>query len=280
MTSTMDERTMEPRQRRSAPSATLTPSASTATARPGRRHLVKIYEDDEDLTASLAEYANEGIEQGEPVILIATAAHCDAVLSRLAALGADAAGPLERGEFVLLDAHEMLAKLLTNGYPDPCKFDSVIGSALERLRNGRRQMRIRAYGEMVDILVQRGQTDAAFQLEGLWNRIMAKQPMKLLCSYQIDILDPRSSHTLEWISACHAHTLFPQDRERLDAAVEAAFHQVMGGPAPRLLPLVHATIHRNPHIGNAEKTIFWMHRNLPSRLPRFLHHAKQGLLTS
>lgn len=273
----MDGPALDPSQRAREPCA-LRQHSSGATARPARRHLVKIYQDHEDLVEALAQFVNEGISQGEPVLIIATAAHCDGLLSRLAALGTDAEGALERGEFVLLDAHETLPKVLTDDTPDPCKFEAALGSALARMRNGQRPRSMRVYGEMVDLLVHRGLPDAALQLEDHWNRIMLKQPMTLLCSYHIDVLDHRSSETLEWISACHAHALFPQDRERFDAAIEAAFHQVVGGPAPRLLPLVQATIHRNPHIGNAEKTIFWMRRNLPSRLPRLLHHAKQDLL--
>jgi len=51
---------------------------------------------------------------------------------------------------------------------------------------------VRAYGEMVDVLWQRGERDAAIRLEEFWNDLARLQTFSLLCAYCIDHLDPQA----------------------------------------------------------------------------------------
>jgi hypothetical protein len=56
---------------------------------------------------------------------------------------------------------------------------------IERACRGRKDCVIRAYGEMVDVLWQAGQTAAAIRLEMLWNQLAQTHSFALLCGYSM-----------------------------------------------------------------------------------------------
>jgi hypothetical protein len=67
--------------------------------------------------------------------------------------------------------------------PNAELFQATVGSVFEKIVASRRYVTVRAYGEMVDLLWRDGKTDAALQLEELWNDLASKYAFSLLCSY-------------------------------------------------------------------------------------------------
>jgi hypothetical protein len=61
---------------------------------------------------------------------------------------------------------------------------------MSRRANGR----VRAYGEMVDMLAQRGELTEAIALEGLWNNLGERVPFFLLCGYSAAHFVSSSTH--------------------------------------------------------------------------------------
>ena len=53
------------------------------------RHVVQFYEDESFIVATVADFLGRGIHQGEPLVVIATAAHRQAFRERLASAGVD-----------------------------------------------------------------------------------------------------------------------------------------------------------------------------------------------
>ena len=68
---------------------------------------------------------------------------------------------------VVRDADDMLRQISRNGSPDANAFEIVVGRPVAAL--ARRGRRVRAYGEMVDLLAMRGELADAIKLETLWN---------------------------------------------------------------------------------------------------------------
>jgi hypothetical protein len=89
----------------------------------------------------------------------------------------------------------MLGAFMVDGMPDPTLFRSTVGDMIERLCAGRIPCPMRAYGEMVDLLWQEGNSDGAIKLEILWNQLASPYDFALLCGYVFGHFhkrDPRS----------------------------------------------------------------------------------------
>jgi hypothetical protein len=126
-------------------------------------HLVQFYEREELLTERVATFLAEGLRQGDLVTVIATAARGSAYRHHLESDGIDVAAACAAGQLAFLDADDTLAQFMCNGEPDPRLFDATVGSIIEanaRIAAGRK---LRAYGEMVDVLWQQGHKAAALR---------------------------------------------------------------------------------------------------------------------
>jgi len=146
-------------------------------------HGVRFYESERSLAKIVAEFLIEGFADSDPGIVVATPAMRAALVLELAGRSVDVAELLRSGQFLLLDAHEQLATFMTDGHPDPARFNTMVCCAIERACRGRTNCKVRIFGQMVDVLWRDGQQDAAIQLEMLWNQLAHKQAFSLLCGY-------------------------------------------------------------------------------------------------
>ena len=77
-----------------------------------------------------------------------------------------------------------MARFLVDGHPDPDLFAGFVAALVPA--GGRRP--VSAFGEMVALLWERGEVAAALELESLWNTVIARHPVRLLCAYSGDLL--------------------------------------------------------------------------------------------
>ena len=107
---------------------------------------------------------------------------------------------------------ETLAKFMANGMPQWKAFHELIGGLIAELRL--QYPAVRAYGEMVDVLWQRGEREAANRLEEYWNVLGRLQTFSLFCAYRIDPLDSQAyGGALECVCKTHTH-LIPRPMRR------------------------------------------------------------------
>jgi hypothetical protein len=162
-------------------SGTAVAGTAVAHADPGW-HTVRFYRDTRELSAAVAGFLTEGLRAGEHAIIVATTAHRLAFAAALAAAGVDAPAARARGQLVVLDAPATLRLVQAAGQPpDPEAFRRIIGGLITRLAADGRPVRV--YGEMVALLWDDGQLEAAIALESLWNELAATTPFALLCAY-------------------------------------------------------------------------------------------------
>lgn len=144
-------------------------------------HLVQSYEDDELLVAAVATFLADGIRAGDSLVVIATEPHREAFRSRLESAGIDVASVRDSGRLTLLDAHETLSSFMRDGAPDRELFEHSVGGIVSGLAaNLSGTARLRAYGEMADVLWGAEQRKAALHLEELWNDLQGKHATTLL----------------------------------------------------------------------------------------------------
>jgi MEDS: MEthanogen/methylotroph, DcmR Sensory domain len=166
-------------------------------------HIVQFFDSDESRAECVAAFLAEGCRAGEPTIVVAKPANWAAVVAELEAQGLPVDKAIADGMIVVKDANDTLRRISRNGSPNAEAFEAVIGRALKGL--ARSTGRIRAYGEMVDMLAQRGELADAIKLEGLWNRIGERVPFFLLCGYSAAHFVATATHrALREICAAHS----------------------------------------------------------------------------
>jgi hypothetical protein len=171
-------------------------------------HDVQFYETDEFLFGAVADYLATGVRLGQPIVVIATAAHREGYRQAMRARGCDPDDLVEGRDAAWLDARETLSSFMEGGVPNAELFELTVGSVFESLRRNRRYVMIRAHGEMVDILWREGKTDAALAVEELWNALAARQAFSLLCTYSRQTLaNVIKVDGVERICGCHARVL-------------------------------------------------------------------------
>jgi signal transduction histidine kinase len=151
-------------------------------------HGVQFYESDQILGRAIGEFLAAGVKAGQPALVVATGAHRAAFIHHLATHGFDVDRLCQDGRLRLLDARETLSTFMADGVPDGDRFQDAIGGTIadmSRPRHGRPEP-VLVYGEMVDLLWQDGQADAAGQLEDLWNQLAARYDFSLRCSYAME----------------------------------------------------------------------------------------------
>jgi KaiC/GvpD/RAD55 family RecA-like ATPase len=168
-------------------------------------HDVQFYENDQFLVDSVARYLVEGVQLGQPIVVIATPAHRRGFFNRMRELGVDPDMLVQGRDAVFLDAAETLSAFMEGRMPSEELFELTVGDVFAKLGRDRPYLMVRAYGEMVDLLWREGKAEAAIQLEQMWNRLSERYSFSLLCAYEDKTLnDATGTPCVKDI--CHAHT--------------------------------------------------------------------------
>ena len=175
-------------------------------ARDPLRHTVSFYDDDALVVAEVADLVGGALTVGRRSVVIATPDHRGAVAAELGTRGVDHAAAVRDGRLLVLDAEDTLQAFLVDGWPDERRFADAIGRTVRGLlQDG---SGLDAYGEMVSLLWQRGQTAAALRLEELWNDLLDEVPFRMHCAYAVaDALAPPDVHGMHPVCVHHSHVL-------------------------------------------------------------------------
>jgi signal transduction histidine kinase/CheY-like chemotaxis protein len=146
-------------------------------------HFVQFYESDEFLLDSLSGFVGAGLGDGDGCVVVGTREHREGLDARLRAYGIDVDAASASGQYLALDAAEVLSKFMLGGRPEPGLFAEAVGGIVRRAAAGRPRLRI--FGEMVALLWAEGNHDAAIRLEGLWNDLHRTSTFMLFCAYPI-----------------------------------------------------------------------------------------------
>jgi signal transduction histidine kinase len=167
------------------------------------RHCVQFYEDETFLYDVVADFLEAGVHAREPAIVIATETHRAGFGRALKARNIDVDREAAGGDLTLLDAGATLSLFMRDGMPDRTLFRGAIGPVIDAGKRG--GARVRAYGEMVDVLWRAGNSQAALRLEELWNELAETHEFSLLCAYVMGNFY-RASHKGDIERICDAHS--------------------------------------------------------------------------
>jgi hypothetical protein len=163
-------------------------------------HLVRFYDYESQLITSLSDFIAQGLGGGEICIVIATRRHLDRLDQQLYTKGIRT---VLSHQYVKLDAQEVLDSFMVGELPNWDKFiEAVEPLFIKAAREGKQ---VRAFGEMVALLWQTGNTDAVLRLEQFWNKLAAKYEFYLYCAYPMVHFDS-NVHAREVDQICRLHT--------------------------------------------------------------------------
>jgi signal transduction histidine kinase len=168
--------------RRLAPQSHEAARGHSATVLRFPEHAVHFYDGDEELVRVVAAFAGESLQGGGAVLAVATLPHLVQIERALVALEHDPLALAREGRLVTCDAVETLARFMDGDRPDPIRFREVVEPLVLAARAGSANGEVRVYGEMVNLLWQRGNVAARIRVEELWTNLV--HPVTLLCAYR------------------------------------------------------------------------------------------------
>jgi signal transduction histidine kinase/CheY-like chemotaxis protein len=199
--------------------------AAERAGRGVKHHAVQFYESHEFLCDVVARFIGQGLRTGAGAVLLLTAAHKLSVRNQLEADGIDVATALATGRLLFLDAHESLDGFMRGGQVDDARFFALVAAVMERV-SGTAGTRLRAYGEMVDLLWKEGLIEAALQLERLWDEVTRTRPLSLLCAYDMENFQV-GGDSGPFDRICAAHTkVIPTERFRQSDVIDARYRAI------------------------------------------------------
>jgi hypothetical protein len=200
-------------------------------------HIVQLYQDQDFLSRAVCRFGGAAFANGESFILAATLSHWNAWRPRLESEGVDVEAAIERGQLRVFDAEELLSRFMRDGMPEPTIFLPLAAEVVGQARAGGRYPRVRWWGEMVNVLWERGDVAASMKLEDLFDHYVAKKDgVAIACGFLMDNFSSDiQARMLPRLGTNHSHLIPVEDYARLGRAVADALREAVGAEEARLL---------------------------------------------
>lgn len=132
---------------------------------------------------SVASFLAGGMLRGAPAMVIMKPERAQGVKARLEQMGVDVRRALEVRQLALHDSIEMIDRIMIDGMPDEQRFREIVGGPAASLTEIWRPLQLLAFGDMVDVLIGRGQREATIELERLWDDVAHRVGFSVYCAY-------------------------------------------------------------------------------------------------
>jgi hypothetical protein len=210
-------------------------------------HIVQLYQDQDFLNRAVCRFAGAALANGEGIILVPTLTHWNAIRPRLEAEGVDVEAARERGQLTVVDADEFLPRFLRDAMPDSPVFLGLAADVIGQARAAGRYQKVRWWGEMVNVLWERGDVAASMNLEDLFDQLAKKHDIAIFCSFLMDNFDGDiHTHMLPRLGTNHSHLIPVEDYARLERAVAEALRETVGPGQARDLEARLLSNYRQP----------------------------------
>jgi hypothetical protein len=201
-----------------------------------RDHIVQLYQDQQFLNRAVCRFAAAAIANGEGVILVPTIAHWDAFRPRLEDEGVDVKAAQSRGQLTIVDADNLLPTFMRDGMPDSPMFLGLAANVIRQARGDGRYPKVRWWGEMVNLLWERGDVAASMNLEDLFDQLAHEHDIAIFCSFLMDNFNGDvHARMLPRLGENHSHLIPVEDYARLERAVSEALRETVGPDESRVL---------------------------------------------
>jgi hypothetical protein len=230
-----------------------------------RDHIVQLYQDQQFLNRAVCRFAAAAIANGEGVILVPTIAHWEAFRPRLEAEGVDIKAAQGRGQLTVVDADELLPQFMQDAMPDAPVFLGIAADVIARARGAGRYPKVRWWGEMVNILWERGDVAASMSLEDQFDHLAHEHEIAIFCSFVMDNFNGEvHSQMLPRLGENHSHLIPVEDYARLELAVSDALREIVGSDEARVLESrLLASLPAQFHMPRPQALLLALRQSLP-----------------
>ena len=229
-------------------------------------HVVQLYQDEDFLSRAVCRFAGGALANGEGIILVPTLTHWNAIRPRLEAEGVDVKAARERGQLTVVDADECLPRFMRNSMPDSSIFLGLAADVVGKARAGVRYPKVRWWGEMVNVLWERGDVAASMNLEDQFDQLAKKHDIAIFCSFLMDNFNGEvHSHMLPRLGTNHSHLIPVEDYARLERAVADAIRETVGPDEASVLESRLLSDYQQPFsMPRAQALLLALHQVLPT----------------
>jgi hypothetical protein len=240
-------------------------------------HIVQLYQDQGFLNRAVCRFAGAALAAGEGIILVPTQAHWNGIGPRLEAEGVDVAAAQARGQLTVVDADELLPRFLRDAMPDSALFLGLAGDLIRQAHAGGRYSKVRWWGEMVNVLWERGDVAASMNLEDLFDQLAKKHDIAIFCSFLMDNFNGEvHARVLPRLGTNHSHLIPVEDYARLERAVAEALREIVGPDETRVLESRLLAGYQPPfEMPRAQSLLLALRQLLPTVADPVLHRSRQ-----
>ena len=164
-------------------------------------HLVQIYEDDEIFVHALTGFTENGFQNGDSVIIIATDSHLS-LLEKQLNQNHDLAALKLSGRFIPVNAEDALSSFVIDDIVDEALFRKFVNGLITISRQNNHK--VRAFGELVAVLWGQGNRQATYKLESLWDEFCKSDLICLFCAYPKSGFRQNARESIEHICSLHS----------------------------------------------------------------------------
>jgi hypothetical protein len=252
-----------------------------ATAAP-RDHIVQLYQDQDFLNRAVCRFAASALANGEGLILVPTVAHWNAFRPRLEAEGVNVKDAEAQGQLTIVDADALLPRFMQKAMPDGPMFLGLAGEIIARTRGAGRFPKVRWWGEMVNILWERGDVAASMNLEDLFDQVSHSQDIAIFCSFLMDNFNGEvHTHMLPRLGENHSHLIPVEDYAGLERAVAQALREIVGPDEAGILQDRLTSHYQQPFsMPPAQALLLAMRQSLPTVAEAVLQRSRHLYLAS
>jgi len=149
------------------------------------RHEVQFCSDDASLLDGFARFVAVALEAGSAAIAVTTGSHRAMLHQRLHACGLRIDLAVKEGRYVWLDAADVLAASMVDGWPDEARFWKATTTLVAAAATASTctPARVVACGECAPSLLKAGHAAAAIRFEHLCDELAAAYDVDMLCGY-------------------------------------------------------------------------------------------------
>src|SRR3546814_13343796 len=113
--------------------------------------------------------------------------------------------------------------------PDTPMFLGLAGEIIARTRGAGRFPKVRWWGEMVNVLWERGDVAASMKLEDLFDQVSQAQDIAIFCSFLMDNFNGEvHTHILQRLGENHSHIIPVEQYALMQRAAPQALHTTIG----------------------------------------------------
>ena len=238
-------------------------------------HIVQLYQDQDFLNRAVCRFAGAAIANGEGIILVPTQIHWNAICPRLEAEGVNVEAAQKRGQLTVVDADQLLPRFMRDKMPDSPIFLGLAADVIGQARG--RYQKVRWWGEMVNVLWERGDVAASMNLEDLFDKLAHKHDIAIFCSFLMDNFDGEvHAHMLPRLGTNHSHLIPVEDYARLERAVADALRETVGPAEAGVLENQLLSGYRPPfNMPRAQALLLALRQVVPTIADPVLHRSRK-----